>query len=131
MRYFVLLFCLLGMTACDQIVTGPTAPLDKEFTLAPGDTMSIEGASLSVRFNQITGDNRCPADAVCVLGGSADVSVTAVSEPSTRNYLLRTGDMNPVRHDGYTIALVQVQPYPFSARTIQPNDYRVTLKVTK
>jgi hypothetical protein len=118
-------------TACDQIVTGPTAPLDKEFTLAPGDTMSIEGASLSVRFNQITGDNRCPADVVCVLGGSADVSITTVWEQSTRNYVLRTGDMKPVQHDRYTIALVQVQPYPFSVRTIPPDEYRVTLKVTQ
>jgi hypothetical protein len=42
---------------------------------------------------------------------------------------MRTGDMQPVFHDGFTIALVQVAPYPFSARTIEPGDYRVTLRV--
>ena len=119
------------MTACDERITGPTSPLNREFTLAPGETVAIAGASLGVRFNRLTGDNRCPADAVCVLGGSADVSVTAVSDNSTRDHVLRTGDMQPVQHDGFTIALVQVSPYPFSAQTIAPQDYRVTLRVTR
>ena len=131
MRFGVLLFCLLAVTACDERVTGPTSPLNTEFTLAPGETIAIEGTSLSVRFNRITGDNRCPADALCVLGGSADVSVTAISERSTRDHVLRTGDLQPVQHDEFTLSLVQVSPYPFSARTIGPNEYRVTLKVTR
>ena len=131
MRFGVLLFCLLAVTACDERVTGPTSPLNTEFTLAPGETIAIEGTSLSVRFNRITGDNRCPADALCVLGGSADVSVTAISERSTARSRMRTGDLQPVQHDEFTLSLVQVSPYPFSARTIGPNEYRVTLKVTR
>lgn len=131
MRLLLVLLCALPMIGCDESVTGPTASLNSEFTLAPGDAAAIAGASLSVRFNHITGDNRCPADAVCILGGSADVNITAVSERSTREYVLRTGDLQPVQHDGFTIALVQVQPYPFSARTIEPDEYRVTLKVTR
>ena len=131
MRSSLFVFCLLFVTGCDEKVTGPTSSLDTEFTLAPGDAMSIEGASLSVRFNRITGDNRCPADAVCILGGSADVSITAISSRSTREHVLKTGEMQPVQHDNYTIALVQVAPYPFSSRTIQPDEYRVTLKVTQ
>ena len=131
MRFGVLLCCLLAVTACDDRVTGPTSPLNTEFTLAPSETISIEGTSLSVRFNRITGDSRCPADALCILGGSADVSMTAISERSTRDHVLRTGDLQPVQHDEFTLSLVQVSPYPFSARTIEPNEYRVTLKVTR
>jgi hypothetical protein len=131
MRFVVLLYCLLAMTACDERVTGPTAPLNTEFTIAPGETVALERASLSVRFNRITGDNRCPADALCILGGSADVSITAISDRATRDYVLRTGDLQPVPHDGFTLSLVQVSPYPFSARTIEPDEYRVTLKVTR
>jgi hypothetical protein len=131
MRLLPVLLCGLLTIGCDETVTGPTAALNSEFTLAPGDAMAIEGASLSVRFNRITGDNRCPADAVCILGGSADVNVTATSDRATRDYVLRTGDMRPVQHDNFTITLVQVQPYPFSARTIEPDEYRVTLRVTR
>jgi hypothetical protein len=131
MRFGLLLGCLLAVAACDERVTGPISPLNTEFTLAPGETAAIEGASLTVRFNRITGDNRCPADALCVLGGSADVSVTAMSDRSTGEYVLKTGDMQPVQHDGLTITLVQVSPYPFSSRTIGPDEYRVTLKVAR
>lgn len=131
MRFALLLTCLLAVAGCDENVTGPTAPLDTEFTLAPGETAAIEGASLNVRFNQITGDNRCPADAVCILGGSADVSVTVRSDKATRDYVLKTGDMQPAYHDDFVVSLVTVTPYPFSARTIEPGDYRVTLKVSR
>ena len=131
MRQVVLVLCLAVAVGCDENLTGPTQPLGAEFVLAPGEAMAIEGASLSVRFNRVTGDNRCPADAVCVLGGSADINITVTSGPSSRELVLRTGDMQPVRHDGFTIALVQVQPYPFSARSIAPDEYRVTLRVSR
>ena len=131
MRGLVVLSGLLLLGGCDEKVTAPTSPLNSEFTLAPGDSMAIEDSTLTVRFNRITGDNRCPADAVCILGGSADVDLTATSNGSSRSLVLRTGDMQPVRYDDYTISLVQVAPYPFSSRPIQPDDYRVTLRVTR
>ena len=44
---------------------------------------------------------------------------------------LHTGDMQPVRHDELTIHLVQLAPYPFSSRPFTPDEYRVTLRVTR
>jgi hypothetical protein len=131
MRATAVLFCLLALTACDESGNGPTTPLNTEFTLAPGQSSGISGASLSVRFNGVSGDSRCPADALCIQGGSADVRITATSGGWLRDYVLKTGDMRPVQHDGVTIALVQLSPYPFSSRPIGPDDYRATLKVTR
>jgi hypothetical protein len=124
-------FCLLAVTACAGSPTGPTTSLNTEFTLAPAGVMSIDGTSLTVRFNDVSGDSRCPADAICIQGGSADVRITALSNGSTRNYELRTGDMRPVQHEDLTISLVQLVPYPFSSRKILPEDYRATLKVAR
>jgi len=131
MRRLALSFCLLALIACDQRITGPTTPLNTEFTLAPGQSMAVDGASLSVRFNNVTGDSRCPADAFCIQGGSADVGITATANRSSQDYAIRTGDLRPVQHAGLTIALVQLSPYPFSSRTIAPSEYRATLKVTR
>jgi hypothetical protein len=39
--------------------------------------------------------------------------------------------MRPVKHGDLTIELVQLSPYPFSSRTIQPDEYRATLRVTR
>ena len=131
MRCFIPLLVLLFVSACDESLTGPTVPINTEFVLAPGSSAVVDGAALSVRFNRVSGDSRCPADAVCILGGDAIVQITASGAGGTREYELHTGDMRPVRHGDLTIALVVLAPYPFSARTIQPDEYRATLKVTR
>jgi hypothetical protein len=132
MRVFVLSVCLFAMTACGGSgPTHPTAALNTEFTLAPGESRILEGVLLIVRFTGVTGDSRCPADAICIQGGSADVRITAVSDRATSTYALKTGDMRPVQHDSFTISLVQVSPYPFSSRTIAPEEYRATFRVTR
>ena len=131
MRVIAIIFCLLLMTGCDDAQTSPTAPVNTEFTLAPREARRIDGEVVTVRFVGVSGDSRCPADAICVLGGSATVAIAVASGLSNQSYELRTGDMQPVVHDGLTIALVQLMPYPFSTRTIAPDEYRATLKVTR
>ncbi|MGH9203136.1 MAG: hypothetical protein ACRD2A_18065 [Vicinamibacterales bacterium] len=131
MRAFLLLSCLLLLAGCRESPTSPTVPLNSEFVLVVGGAASIDGASMTIRFNGVTGDSRCPADAVCVQGGDAIVSLTVTSTEGSRNHELHTGDMRPVRHGDITIALVQLVPYPFSSGAIQPGDYRATLRATR
>lgn len=119
----------VGAGACDESPTGPS--LNEEFTLAPGEAVTIPEAGLRVRFDGVDGDSRCPADVVCVQGGDAVVRITVSDRATAWHYELHTGDMAPVTHDALTIGLVQLQPYPFSSRTIEPDEYRVTLTVTK
>jgi hypothetical protein len=131
MRWIVLLLCLLPVTACDESITGPTVPLNSEFVLAPGGAATVDQTSVSVSFKGVSGDSRCPADALCIQGGDAIVGITATSGGRVQEYELHTGTMAPVRHDDLTIALVQLAPYPFSSKTIQPDEYRATLRVTR
>jgi hypothetical protein len=94
--------------------------------------MAISEAGISVRFEGVAGDSRCPADAFCVQGGDALVQIEVAPEGGPRQpYVLHTGDMRPVSHGDLTIALVQLAPYPFSANPIDPRDYRATLRVTR
>jgi hypothetical protein len=111
---------------------GPSAPLGGEFTLAPGETASIDNASIRVAFLRVSGDSRCPADAICILGGDALVHVRADGDGSAAEYELHTGDSSraAVTHRGFRIELVNLQPYPFSSRPIQPGEYRATLRVS-
>ena len=130
MRYAVALICLLSVSGCDESITGPSVGLNENFELRPGSSAVISNA-FSVRFNRVTGDSRCPADAVCIQGGDAIVSITAIDDDALVDLELHTGSMATVRYGSYTISLVQLQPYPFSSRTIQPDEYRATLKVTR
>ena len=131
MRAVSLISCLVLVAGCRGSPTGPTVPLNSEFVLAPGRAALIDGASMTIKFNGVTGDSRCPADAVCVWGGDAIVNLTVTANGGSRDHELHTGDMRPVQHDDVTIALVQLAPYPFSSSPIQPSDYRATLKATR
>jgi len=128
----VLALAVLALVACDESVTAPTVGLNEEFVLAPGDVAKIADTGLSIRFVGVRGDSRCPADAVCILGGDAIVDIEVLSFGGGRKeYELHTGALRPVVHEGLTIALVKLEPYPFSSRTIQPGEYRATLRVTR
>jgi hypothetical protein len=133
MRYGFVLALLLAATACmDKNPSSPTVPLNQQFELAPGQSANVEGASVRVSFLRVLGDSRCPADALCIQGGDAivEIEVDPNGSPSVP-YELHTGDMRPVTHGDLTIELVQLSPYPFSSRTIQPDEYRATLRVTR
>ena len=126
--------CLLFATACSgNSPTDPSVPLDRQFTLAPGQTVSVDGTSLRVRFLRVSGDSRCPADALCVQGGDALVHVRVEDGQAAAEYELHTGDSSRsvVRHAGYRLALENLQPYPFSSRTIRPEEYRATITVSR
>lgn len=126
-------FCLLCVTACDEeLPTGPSVPLNQQFTLAPGELATIQSTPVRVQFLRVSGDSRCPADAICIQGGDALVHVRAI-DGTAAEYELHTGDESraAVMHAGFRIELVNLQPYPFSNRTIAPEDYRATLNVRR
>ena len=129
----VVLGWILVVTACRaDSPAGPTVPQDRQFALAPGQSASIQGTSLRIVFLRVAGDSRCPADAFCIQGGDALVHVR-VTASTTAEYELHTGDHARaiVTHAGFSIELVQPQPYPFSSRTIDPSAYRATFAVMR
>jgi hypothetical protein len=134
MRAAAFLICLLCVTACDEkSPVGPTVPLNERFTLSPGQVVVVENADLSVQFVRVTGDSRCPADAVCIQGGDAVVEVRASDGDDSTLLGLHTGDSSQASatYRGVRVTLVELQPYPFSSRTIAPEEYRATLTATR
>ena len=75
----VVALAVLALVACDESVTAPTVGLNEEFVLAPGDVAKIADTGISIRFVGVRGDSRCPADAVCILGGDAIVDIEVLS----------------------------------------------------
>jgi hypothetical protein len=133
MRLLVVVLCLLAFTACDENPVGPTVGLNERFTLAPEEVAIVRDADVSVQFVSVTGDSRCPADAICIQGGDALVHIRVIDGGASSPYELHTGDSSraTVTHKQVRIALVELQPYPFSSRTIAPGEYRATLTVSR
>ncbi len=80
---------------------------------------------------EVTGDSRCPIDAICIWGGDAVVRLRAAAGTSATNLELHTGDAAraSATYQGLRIELKELQPYPFSSRTTAQGDYRATLTV--
>lgn len=132
MRFHAAIFCLLAVTACSSKSPATPSPIAREVVLTPGQAVSVSEADATFRFDGVSGDSRCPIDAICIQGGDALVQITVLrGRTGSQSYTLHTGDMRPVVHDDLTIALVDLTPYPYSARPIQPSDYRLTLRISR
>ena len=132
MKALSAVLCLLTMTACSGSSPAAPSPFSRDLVMTPGQTVSVPEGGIAMRFEGVSGDSRCPADAICIQGGDAVVKVTVVpTRGDTQAYALHTGDMRPVTHQDLTIALVELTPYPFSSRPIAPEDYRATVKVSR
>jgi hypothetical protein len=130
----VVILCLLLVTAaCDDRPTGPTVVLDRTLTLSPGQVAFVDGVGVRLTFVDVAGDSRCPADAVCIQGGDAVVRVRGAAGTSTATLELHTGDATraAASFQGVRVQLLELQPYPFSSRSISPRDYRASLRVTR
>jgi len=134
MRVFALTVCLLAVTGCDEkSPTGPSVSFNQQITLAPGGAAWVNGADVHLQFVGVSGDSRCPTDAVCILGGDALVQIRASSGNAAADYQLHTGNsaLASAIFRSVRFSLVQLQPYPFSSRTIAPQEYRATLEITR
>ena len=107
---------------------GPRMPNGTEFAatgdafnLTPDRTAVIGQDELRVRFDAIVEDSRCPRQVLCVRTGAVQVAVTVSGQlQRATTYLLggATDDQGQlfepatIVHDGYTLHLTQVTPYP-------------------
>ena len=98
------------------------AQLDEPFTLQPGQWATLDAADdFSVQFQAVTEDSRCPARVNCAWSGEALVQIVVRmdgAQDSTGDEVAFELTTNPaedgavVEYHGYTVALIDVQPYP-------------------
>lgn len=131
MRYVIAVFYLFGVTGCYLGSPVAPSPINRQIVLSLGQTAPLDRATVALTFLGVANDSRCPADALCVLGGSARVDLQATGALGTRVVSFETGDLKPVRVGSLTLELLQLAPYPFSAAPIDPADYRATIRVTR
>ncbi|WP_035304860.1 hypothetical protein [Actinokineospora inagensis] len=69
-------------TGPESTVAGP--PLDAEFTLARGDSVTVSGTGVAtgvvVQFRDVTEDSRCKPGQACVWEGDATLALTLAGE---------------------------------------------------
>ncbi len=131
----ILGLCLLSIAACSQAAGPVEANLDAPFTLALGQSTSLDN-ELSVTFNEVTADSRCPRQVTCAEAGFARVLLEVrLGDDEALTYELNTEpqfELDEITHGPYTIQLVELAPYPETAEELAALDaYRLTLVVSK
>ncbi|MBP6827569.1 MAG: hypothetical protein KA165_13490 [Saprospiraceae bacterium] len=132
------LIVLLAGTGCPA----PTSDcpvrfdLNKSFQLGHGATACLSDGDLTIRFDSIAGDSRCPLGVQCIWAGRADAVLTLGHAKNSQTATLSSGDTGQggVREtvfEGYTIKLESVEPMTEQGKTIEPKDYRLMLTVAR
>lgn len=98
----------------------------------PGESLDDVQSGSALTFVEIVQDSRCPADAICVSSGFVQARFLIEQGEITRDVVLTlgdmsTGDVNSVEIGGWTVTLVEVNPYPLASAPVDYADYSVTL----
>ena len=105
----------------------------QEFEIKIEQEAVIEGEDLAIKFDSVLEDSRCPEGAACVWSGNAKVRLKLSKQKKTPETLDLNTNMGQKSssYSNYEIKLVSLKPHPKTDTTLQQNEYKATLVVTK
>jgi hypothetical protein len=120
----ILLFSLSGSSS--------TVSTGEEFILRIGQTVSVEGEDLKITFSTVSGDSRCPADAVCIQAGEVACLMKIEQDGEVTDtefaYPGLTSEYSRLTYQEHNYSF-KVEPYPYSDKQIADKEYRLFLTV--
>jgi hypothetical protein len=131
--FFVLLTAVTISIICVFSACGNTG-LGEDFSVSIGQMIAIADENLEITFVEVTSDNRCARDVVCITEGSVVCKMRVIQGESSYNIeLAQPGlfyDYSQHTFGGY-IYTFKVVPYPESEKTISTDEYRILLTINK
>ena len=119
--------------ACAGSSTQPGhTPLGQPFDLRSGASAMLDGG-LTITFDRVASDSRCPMNALCVWAGDAVVAVSisqGIGGPVPRE-LHTNAAGSEMSYLAYSIKLLALAPYPRTDRQIPPGDYVATFTAAR
>lgn len=96
-----------------------SATIGTPFSLAVGQSSTIEGSGLVVRFGAVPSDSRCPVEVACVWGGVATVTLTLLRKDQELAELTLDTLGTTDEAEGLRFSLVKLDP-PASIKVQAP-----------
>lgn len=99
--------------------------------LGVGQSAAVDG--LEIRFAEVAEDSRCALDVTCVWEGNGAVVLQLSSDGTAVEAVTVNTTVEPrsVERGGLAIRIAALEPQPVSTVTIDPEDYRVELEVSR
>ncbi len=124
--------CSGGATPAEE----PEAALGpREVVLAIGERVAVPEAGLTVGFEGVPEDQRCPIPWQCFAAGNADVALridrTGSERPDTVVVLSSDRPDLIVAVDGVRFELRSLIPQPRAERQTPPGEYRAGIRVSR
>lgn len=132
----IIIACLGLLHACERTETD-TPERTLKITLHHCANPVFSGTQVSLCFDSVLTDSRCPANAMCVWRGYAACKFSFTADGETYPFNLSEFAMLPVyRKDtvlaGYRIEFLDLQPYPGTLPYPVPeNKIKAEVKITK
>ena len=113
--------------------TSITASLGEAFDIKVGQKASIFSQQLTLKFLSVSEDSRCPQGTICMWEGNGKVNIEVTATGQT-SYVVELNTAMSLESEAtylnYTIALLDLRPYPSAESTIQQSEYIATVRVT-
>ncbi|MCB0747260.1 MAG: hypothetical protein H6613_10415 [Ignavibacteriales bacterium] len=111
-----------------------TFELSDTLTIKYHQILYNEQEDISIKFESLVGDSRCPIDAICVWEGDAEVKFSLKKNDTLFDFSLHTSK-NYFNTDtliiGYRIELIDVYPYPQSNVNYNLEEYSTKVIISK
>jgi hypothetical protein len=125
---------LVAGAACAPEVGGQTVGLGDSFSLALGQSASIDGEDLAIRLIDVIADCRCPSGAQCIWQGEAaclvEITCSGTAQEKVLTYPGLTQEPSETQFGSYQFTF-SVEPYPEAGKEIEKSEYRLNLLITK
>jgi len=131
---FSTLLILIAAVGCQGSEGIIQASIDNEFSLAVGQIAELKSEGITLQFEGIQEDSRCPKGATCFWQGRVR-SILNISDNGISSQIVLTdqglSDQNGKNTYKQYEFTSHVQPYPELGKKISKEDYRLYLTVKK
>jgi hypothetical protein len=108
--------------------------LNQEFSLSPGQSATVTGENLVIKFVEVISDGRCPKEAICIWPGEANCLTEITTRPESifLKMLTQPGPFKTAKTSfaNYEITF-DLQPYPELGKAVDKKDYHLLLAISK
>jgi|GEM_PF-1333959 len=125
-------FPVVGATDIYNALWGRNSSADtgsKELDLVPGQTGTF--GTLSVTFNTIVQDSRCPVDVQCIQAGELVVALTLSNGKVTKDVIISSAEPSGKEFMEYSILIGKIEPVKTQEVSPQNTQYTVHFLVTE
>lgn len=110
MKSFILA-AILVLGSGSLVIAGSRA--SGEVKVGLGQTKTLTGTRLRVKFVEVLEDSRCPEDAECIWAGNAKLKITlSRNGKRSKTFEINTNGTDSVEFEGYRIELKDLMPKP-------------------